>query len=178
MLVAAPDQLQHKQHVCAGPRPAWLLGNLAEVSALGGPALAHAVYGRRYGPVWASYGGPMPLVFTDHPEYARRVLQVHAKSQPPVLVVSQPVLLRPAPSHALSLVQAGSGAMQSSGVRPALPSLLGGKDALFEAGNIMSAYGKKHASLRAAWQPMFFSGRHAGGNKGVHLHASKEPNTL
>jgi hypothetical protein len=62
----------------AGARPAWLLGNLAEVAALGGAATAHAVYGRRYGPVWTSYGGPAPLVVTDHPEHARRVLQARA----------------------------------------------------------------------------------------------------
>ena len=52
-----------------------MLGNLPEVTALGGPATAHAVYARRYGPLWTSYGGPVPLVMTDHPEYARRVLQ-------------------------------------------------------------------------------------------------------
>lgn len=67
--------------VYAGARPTWLLGNLGEVSALGGPATAHAVYGRRYGPVWASYGGPVPLVMTDHPVYARRVLQVSPRQQ-------------------------------------------------------------------------------------------------
>ena len=51
---------------------------------------------------------------------------------------------------------------QGSGVRPALPSLLSGEDLKFEAGSIMSAHGAKHASLRAAWQPLFFSGRRAG----------------
>ena len=50
---------------------------------------------------------------------------------------------------------------QGSSVRPALPSLLGGEDLQFEAGSIMSARGRKHASLRAAWQPMFFSARRA-----------------
>ena len=52
-------------------------------------------------------------------------------------------------------------AVQGSGVRPALPSLLSGEDLKFEAGSIMSAHGAKHASLRAAWQPLFFSGRRA-----------------
>ena len=61
--------------MCAGAWPTWLLGNLPEVAALGGPATAHAVFARRYGPLWTSYGGPVPLVMTDHPEYARRVLQ-------------------------------------------------------------------------------------------------------
>ena len=46
-------------------------------------------------------------------------------------------------------------------MRPALPSLLGGEDLEFEAGSIMSAHGAKHASLRAAWQPLFSSGRRA-----------------
>ncbi len=51
--------------------------------------------------------------------------------------------------------------VQGSSVRPALPSLLGGEDLKFEAGSIMSAHGRKHASLRAAWQPMFFTARRA-----------------
>ncbi len=72
-----PDPIPYiTRRARAGARPAWLLGNLAEVAALGGAATAHAVYGRRYGPVWTSYGGPAPLVVTDHPEHARRVLQV------------------------------------------------------------------------------------------------------
>lgn len=75
-------------------------------------------------------------------------------------------------------------AMQGNDVRPALPSLLSGEDLLFESGNIMSAHGKKHASLRAAWLPMFFSGRRApAGRKPqlifVHVNVaavfSKEP---
>lgn len=69
-----------------GAWPTWLLGNLPEVTALGGPATAHAVFARRYGPLWTSYGGPVPLVMTDHPEYARRVLQARHFFQvgPPV----------------------------------------------------------------------------------------------
>jgi len=46
-----------------------------------------------------------------------------------------------------------------SAVRPAFPSLLWGREAAFEAGNIVAARGDKHKALRAAWQPMFFSSR-------------------
>ena len=48
-----------------------------------------------------------------------------------------------------------------SSVRPSFPSLFWGKERQFEAGNILAVHGEKHKSLRAAWQPMFFSGRRA-----------------
>ena len=59
-------------------------------------------------------------------------------------------------------------------MRPALPSLLGGEDLRFEAGSIMSAHGAKHASLRAAWQPLFFSGRRAVRGSFRAIYASLE----
>ncbi len=46
-----------------------------------------------------------------------------------------------------------------SSVRPSFPSLFWGQERQFEAGNILAVHGDKHKSLRAAWQPMFFSGR-------------------
>lgn len=51
-----------------------------------------------------------------------------------------------------------------SSVRPALPSLCTGRERDFDAGNILSVHGEKHKSLRATWQPMFFSGRCACGS--------------
>ena len=49
-----------------------------------------------------------------------------------------------------------------SAVRPSFPSLFHGRERQFEAGNILAVAGEKHKSLRAAWQPMFFSGRRGG----------------
>ena len=46
-----------------------------------------------------------------------------------------------------------------SAVRPSFPSLFHGRERAFESGNILAVHGEKHKSLRAAWQPMFFSGR-------------------
>ena len=46
-----------------------------------------------------------------------------------------------------------------SNMRPTFPSLLWGRGKDFEAGNIIGASGEKHKSLRAGWQPMFFSSR-------------------
>ena len=46
-----------------------------------------------------------------------------------------------------------------SAMRPTFPSLLWGRGRGFEAGNIIGASGEKHKSLRAGWQPMFFSSR-------------------
>ena len=61
-------------------------------------------------------------------------------------------------------------AMLLSSVRPGFPSLFWGREREFEAANILAVHGEKHKSLRAAWQPMFFSGRsdlciwHGNGN--------------
>ena len=44
-------------------------------------------------------------------------------------------------------------------MRPGFPSLFWGREREFEAANILAVHGEKHKSLRAAWQPMFFSGR-------------------
>ena len=46
-------------------------------------------------------------------------------------------------------------------MRPAFPSLFWGREREFEAANILAVHGEKHKSLRAAWQPMFYSGRRA-----------------
>ena len=50
-------------------------------------------------------------------------------------------------------------ALLLSSVRPGFPSLFWGREREFEAANILAVHGEKHKSLRAAWQPMFFSGR-------------------
>ena len=54
-----------------------------------------------------------------------------------------------------------------SAVRPAFPSLFYGRERAFEAGNILAVHGEKHKSLRAAWQPMFFSGRRGRQGLGI-----------
>ena len=46
-----------------------------------------------------------------------------------------------------------------STMRPTFPSVFWGRERDFEAGNIIAAGGEKHKSLRAGWQPMFYSGR-------------------
>ena len=46
-----------------------------------------------------------------------------------------------------------------SPMRPTFPSMFWGRERDFEAGNIIAATGEKHRSLRAGWQPMFYSGR-------------------
>ncbi|KAK9827982.1 hypothetical protein WJX81_005128 [Elliptochloris bilobata] len=104
-----------------GPAAAWLLGSGPLVKKHGGIALAHQAMCRVYGPVWASIGSPEPMIVTDHPELARKMMLL-------------------------------------SSMRPAFPSLFFGREREFEAGNIVAARGEKHKSLRAAWQPMFFSG--------------------
>ena len=109
---------------CAGPSPAFFTGNIAEISALGGAALAHAKFSQRYGPVYSTFGAPQPWVVTDSPVLAQDVLQQHS-------------------------------------VRPTMPSLLSGKDLDFDRANILAAVGNKHRSLRGAWLPLFYTGRHA-----------------
>jgi hypothetical protein len=61
----------------AGPTPAFLTGNIAEIAALGGAALAHAKFSQRYGPVYSTFGAPQPWVVTDSPALAHDVLLQH-----------------------------------------------------------------------------------------------------
>ena len=110
--------------VSAGPMPAFLTGNIGEIQALGGAALAHAQFSKRYGPVYSTFGAPQPWVVTDSPAFAHDILEQHS-------------------------------------IRPTMPSLLYGKDRQFDQANILAASGDKHRSLRGAWLPLFFTGRHA-----------------
>ena len=52
------------------------MGNLGELRA-GGPARVHQQWAREYGPVFTSFGGSQPFVFTDAPELVRQVLIQH-----------------------------------------------------------------------------------------------------
>ena len=51
--------------------------------------------------------------------------------------------------------------LEQHSIRPTMPSLLYGKDRQFDQANILAARGDKHRSLRGAWLPLFFAGRHA-----------------
>ena len=50
------------------------MGNLMELRA-GGAAKVHQRWAKEYGPVFTSFGGSQPFVFTDQPELVRQVLQ-------------------------------------------------------------------------------------------------------
>ena len=119
-----PAHMRSLELVSAGPTPAFLTGNIGEIQALGGAALAHARFSKRYGPVYSTFGAPQPWVVTDSPAFAHDILEQHS-------------------------------------IRPTMPSLLYGKDRQFDQANILAASGDKHRSLRGAWLPLFFTGRHA-----------------
>ena len=56
------------------------MGNLGELRAAG-PARVHQRWAREYGPVFTSFGGSQPFVFTDAPELVRRVAPNLRRSQ-------------------------------------------------------------------------------------------------
>ena len=45
--------------------------------------------------------------------------------------------------------------------RPRFPNIWTGREADFDKASILAVKGEKHRSLRGAWTPMFFTGRHA-----------------
>ncbi|KAI7837331.1 hypothetical protein COHA_008846 [Chlorella ohadii] len=57
----------------AGPRPAWLVGNLAEMLSKG-QVEAAARWGQLYGPIWCFWLGAVPVVMTDDPHIARKIV--------------------------------------------------------------------------------------------------------
>ena len=62
--------------LAAGRPPRWFMGNLGELRA-SGPARVHQRWAQEYGPVFTSFGGSQPFVFTDQPELVRQVLIQH-----------------------------------------------------------------------------------------------------
>ncbi|KAL4448125.1 hypothetical protein ABPG75_005344 [Micractinium tetrahymenae] len=69
-----------------GPRPAWLLGNIREVRALG-LETALQKWGRQYGPVFVCWLGGVPHVVTEDPDLARKVLVLAGRNRFPNLLL-------------------------------------------------------------------------------------------
>ncbi len=44
----------------------------------GGPPMTHAKWAQEFGPVFTSFGGTRPFVFTDQPDLVRQVLLQHS----------------------------------------------------------------------------------------------------
>ncbi|KAL4438672.1 hypothetical protein ABPG77_006276 [Micractinium sp. CCAP 211/92] len=72
-----PIQRWRYRHI-PGPKPRWLIGNLLDIHREGQENAA-ARWAREYGPVWCFWMGAWPVVMTDDPELARKVLAKPAR---------------------------------------------------------------------------------------------------
>jgi cytochrome P450 len=132
-----------------GPPPAWLLGNLAEIAALG-PHEAFHRWGKRYGGVYKVLQGGIPTVVIQDPELARwgrcRCGVREARRARASL----------APTPACCLLRRWVNGRLPN--RHPIPFMETGEEERFNAAGILFARGAYHRSVRAAWQPMFHSG--------------------
>lgn len=72
-----PIQRWRYRHI-PGPKARWLIGNLLDIHTEGQEGAA-ARWAREYGPVWCFWMGAWPVVMTDDPELARKVLAKPAR---------------------------------------------------------------------------------------------------